>query len=114
MKLSRKVDRVVMCRKCRKDILPQLAQPGWYKLRGSDHAKTDEQLASSPAKKAIRRNQRKFGKAAPRDDYTPHFCPGGCGQPVNSAANYCGPCREEYRSRTKHVPRTHYQGLKAS
>lgn len=103
-----------MCRKCRNAILPQLAQPGWYRLVGQMHAKTDEELASAPAKKAIRRNHRKFGKLAPREEGTPAFCLNGCSQPVNIYGQYCGPCREEARVHA-HRPistRPHYIGLK--
>lgn len=106
---------IEICPKCRRQILPQLKQPGWARLIGFTNPEEEKEAEpDAPTAKAQRRNARKFGKNSPTDEgLTCHFCVGGCSAPVSSRGLMCGPCGEETRSRSnsRKVSGVHYTGL---
>lgn len=108
-------DKPLLCTKCERQILPQLKQPGWARLIGFQAPPVEEAEPepSAPVAKAIRRNQRRFNTKNTEDGLTCHFCPEGCGSPVNARGLVCGPCGEDVRARKANRGRTHYSGLKA-
>jgi len=112
-----------LCYGCAKAILPQLAQPGWYRLVRStivEAVDETEAVGYTPDERKRRKREavKRFRRAAKaaiamqakrretrrllresrsNDGLTPFFCADGCGEPVASVRSRCGPCRERKR-----------------
>lgn len=104
------------CDACKdlRDILPKLTPAPEVRLIGKQAKLTEQEPEPSiAAQRAIRRNRRRFNTKNTEDGLTCHFCPEGCGSPVNSYGLVCGPCGEDMRARkaSRANNRVHYAGL---
>ncbi len=116
--LQAEIHEIEMCPRCKRQILPQLKQPGWARLIGFTNPTPEPESVEPAVKKARRRNARKYGKLAVKADpnLTPHFCAGGCSTPVHRNGLMCGPCGEDVRARNAAPPRREvsYRGFKGA
>lgn len=57
---------IAICARCRRDVLPQLAQPSWHREKHRATASEREPDPSPDAQKAMRKNARKATRATLR------------------------------------------------